>query len=430
MPGPEDDEHVRMRDHLAHIRDVLSRAPSTSEGREPTRRALVAHLDSYIARGVTPENTHFGFRTPVFVDDAGRICAVGYLIEQTAGRALVEDIARTHRYAELETIYRDRADVRSWVLASGFTLEELASIQPGYIAAIDDWQPWSIEAGRITSKPDEAADDSGMVSYLRPVRGGDDDKPIKPAIFRGALADGSMVGPWTFRDADGSMRGSGTFQAGAGIWRSLDGSGRRMAEGPCDKNLPHGAWRLYHPSGRVAAEGAMAAGRRVGPWTFYHDDPAGAPLARGSFDRGGLRGKWNHYDAKGHLLAMYTEAVPAALRQVGWLDPEGGTSGIAHLVTVTPGSDGVSHSRSFAMEYMNTTQFALDMYAREDLKLFVHAEPVEPPTEERSVEMVMKDAEGRKLERHEKAGSVWWTERVCPAFVESGHRIAGDAATT
>ena len=238
----------------------------------------------------------------------------GYLIEQTAGRALLEDIARTHRYAELETIYRDRADVRSWVLASGFTLEELASIQPGYIAAIDDWQPWSIEAGRITSKPDEAADDSGMVSYLRPVRGGDDDKPIKPAIFRGALADGSMVGPWTFRDADGSMRGSGTFQAGAGIWRSLDGSGRRMAEGPYDKNLPHGAWRLYHPSGRVAAEGAMAAGRRVGPWTFYHDDPARAPLARGSFDRGGLRGKWNHYDAKGHLLAMYTEAVPAALR--------------------------------------------------------------------------------------------------------------------
>ena len=102
-PLPADDEHVRMRDHLAHVADVLAHAPATAEERGPMRRTLLGHLDRYIARGVTPENTHFGFRTPVFIDDAGRICAVGFLIEQTAGRALAEDIARTHRYAELET---------------------------------------------------------------------------------------------------------------------------------------------------------------------------------------------------------------------------------------------------------------------------------------------------------------------------------------
>lgn len=64
----------------------------------------LGYLDDYIAHGVTPTNAHLPWRTAVFIDDAGAICAVGYLIERSAGRALAERIAAEHRYDFLEDI--------------------------------------------------------------------------------------------------------------------------------------------------------------------------------------------------------------------------------------------------------------------------------------------------------------------------------------
>ena len=48
------------------------------------------------------------------------------------GRALPEQVAATHRLDYLEDIATAMPEVRDWVATSGLTLDELASIQPGY----------------------------------------------------------------------------------------------------------------------------------------------------------------------------------------------------------------------------------------------------------------------------------------------------------
>src|SRR5262245_47898614 len=126
------EERLRMREHFLAVRARLAAKPATRPDLEAKRKRILALLDAYIAKGTTPENDHLPWRTPVFIDDKGTICAVGYLIEQTAGRPLAESIASSHRYSFIEDIAKDMPEVRDWVAESGFTLDELGQIQPGY----------------------------------------------------------------------------------------------------------------------------------------------------------------------------------------------------------------------------------------------------------------------------------------------------------
>src|ERR1041384_451631 len=131
-PTDSDDEHVRMRVHLEHVRAYLGARPATRPELADRRAELLGYLDDYIARGITPTNDHLPWRTPVFIDDGGRICAVGYLIERSVGRGLAEQITAKHRYDFLEDIAAAMPEVDGWIQASGLTLDELASIQPAY----------------------------------------------------------------------------------------------------------------------------------------------------------------------------------------------------------------------------------------------------------------------------------------------------------
>ena len=92
-PGDGDREALRMRTHLEHARARLAAAPPTRPELAARRAELLGYLGDYIAKGITPENTRLPWRTPVFIDDFDNICAVGYLIERSAGRALPERIA-------------------------------------------------------------------------------------------------------------------------------------------------------------------------------------------------------------------------------------------------------------------------------------------------------------------------------------------------
>src|SRR2546429_6377439 len=100
----EADEALRMRTHFEAVRDLLRTRQATRPELERRRAEILAHFDAYIAKGTTPKNEHLPWRTPVFIDDAGTICAVGYLIEQTAGRPVADKIAAEHRYSYIEEI--------------------------------------------------------------------------------------------------------------------------------------------------------------------------------------------------------------------------------------------------------------------------------------------------------------------------------------
>src|SRR4051812_40122599 len=112
-PTSADSEALRMRLHLRYVRDRLAQQPPTRPELAARRAELLGYLDDYIARGTTPRNEALPWRSPVFIDDGGNICAVGYLIERSVGRALAERIARGHRYDFLEDIAAALPEVRA-----------------------------------------------------------------------------------------------------------------------------------------------------------------------------------------------------------------------------------------------------------------------------------------------------------------------------
>jgi MORN repeat variant len=311
-PTRSDDEHTRMHDHLVYVRDLLASRPATRPELASRRAELLGYLGDYIAAGITPKNTYVPWRSPVFIDASGNICAVGYLIERSVGRALPERIAREHRLAFLEDIAAAMPDVRAWVDASGFTLDELASIQPGY-----EGPAFSHDEGFAADK----------------IEDGRFENDVDGVVTTGAFVHKKMTGAWKIV-GHGKLRGKGTFHAGAGTWKSFYPDGRMLAEGSFENNRAHGAWHFFHASGRLAAEGHYTKGLRTGRWTFYYDDRAGTPISRGKFYKGTAYQTWEHYDRAGKLLATAGHS------------PHRDTSdhhNDALVLSVVPGKDGVRH---------------------------------------------------------------------------------------
>lgn len=126
-------EDLRIRAHLAYAEAVLRSRPS---GHLPPRlRTARAHtlglLRTYWQAGVFPRNyDHPEGRKPCFIDRDGRICAVGYLVEQTVGRSVAEHINLAHQYDAI--LAMNDAVVDGWIARSGLTKEEAAIIQPTY----------------------------------------------------------------------------------------------------------------------------------------------------------------------------------------------------------------------------------------------------------------------------------------------------------
>ena len=264
LPGAGDGEPLRMHAHFTHVRRWLGSRDATKPELAARRAEILGYFDEYIAKGTTPLNAHLPWRTPVFIDDQGTICAVGYLIERTAGRPLAEKIAKEHRYSVLEDIAAAMPEVRAWVEASGLTLEELASVQPGYIPPVT----------------------------------------------------------WNERDLAGSPEGRPlevTAASSKGTWRSAYPNGQRLAEGPFVDKRAHGTWRFFHPSGNVAAQGDFDGGFRDGSWTFFHDSKEPIPMASGKFLRGSLIEEWRHFDETGKLIARARPASPAPWGGPGYL---------------------------------------------------------------------------------------------------------------
>ena len=134
-PTAEDDELERIRTHLLWIEARL-RETSTAHLGPELRARRARSLDVLHAYALAGEFPHHDAgaaagRRPRFIDAHGRICAVGRLIEASAGRALAEDVSARHELDYLSAM-GDHAELMAWAAQSGFTLEELASIQPTY----------------------------------------------------------------------------------------------------------------------------------------------------------------------------------------------------------------------------------------------------------------------------------------------------------
>ena len=138
-PTNETDENKRLQTHLKYVEKQLrsKNISSLTKKQKENRLKMLDLLNEYWTAGVFPKNyDHPDKRIPCFIDKNGNICAVGYLIEQTAGRKIAEEINSNFKYEYLLAMNDQTVD--SWVQSSGLTKQECAMIQPAYGPAPSD----------------------------------------------------------------------------------------------------------------------------------------------------------------------------------------------------------------------------------------------------------------------------------------------------
>lgn len=132
-PTTSTNENLRISTHLNYVLDRLKNADVSerSAAQLESRLQLITHLEEYIKGEKFPKNFDYpGERKPCFIDKNGNICAVGYLIEQTAGRDVAEYINAKYQYENILNMHDPI--INEWVANSGLSLQECAMIQPMY----------------------------------------------------------------------------------------------------------------------------------------------------------------------------------------------------------------------------------------------------------------------------------------------------------
>jgi hypothetical protein len=89
-------------------------------------------LARYRERGVFPSNSHHKSRTPYFIDDFGVACAVGQIVVETGYGEFAEQIRAEHNNGYISELDKTYPTLGKWADTYGFTMEELAWIQPTY----------------------------------------------------------------------------------------------------------------------------------------------------------------------------------------------------------------------------------------------------------------------------------------------------------
>jgi hypothetical protein len=133
-----DAERIAMHLHLVR-HDLLQRMPEgLSAASTAARYDLLERLGSYASAARFPRNHALPHRNPVFIDPYGTACAVGWLMIESGHRELAESIATDMNLAYVLDMPRTAhwPAIAEWASEHGFTADELAWIQPGYMAEI------------------------------------------------------------------------------------------------------------------------------------------------------------------------------------------------------------------------------------------------------------------------------------------------------
>jgi hypothetical protein len=94
------------------------------------RAQLLEKLNAYWKAGIFPINDYLTYKNPVFIDRIGTHCAVGYLIQQSGCEELSRKIDKHEKFAYVKEIKSE--GLAEWAKTNGFTMDELAWIQPAY----------------------------------------------------------------------------------------------------------------------------------------------------------------------------------------------------------------------------------------------------------------------------------------------------------
>ena len=124
-----DSDEARIRKHLELVVAHLMEVPVT--GKSGQRRInLLRALHEYSQKMQFPVNEESSERTPCFIDSYGTACAVGHMIIKSGNADLALRISKQYNRNYLKDIHTD--GLMDWAKLNGFSLKELAWIQPTY----------------------------------------------------------------------------------------------------------------------------------------------------------------------------------------------------------------------------------------------------------------------------------------------------------
>ena len=118
--------------HLQLVEQTLRSRSTThlTEAQKKNRLAALDHLNTYWKSGAFPINEDFSYRLPIFIDKHDNFCAVGYLVKATGYESVSRMIASKTNYAYVREM--NYPELGIWAKEYGFTVDELAWVQPGY----------------------------------------------------------------------------------------------------------------------------------------------------------------------------------------------------------------------------------------------------------------------------------------------------------
>ena len=130
------DDIERIRMHLEMVEKLLLNTNNQHFSAEQlaNRKRSLETLAIYRENRQYPLNSFHTERRPYFIDQFGTACAVGHLLQQSGQEDFASRIAREMNFSYLmEMPY---PEIGTWAEENGFTKEELALIQPGYLPVV------------------------------------------------------------------------------------------------------------------------------------------------------------------------------------------------------------------------------------------------------------------------------------------------------
>lgn len=149
--------HLMLVENTLRLRDVST----LTIAQQQHRKQLLDELHGYWQAGTFPINSYTNYKTPVFIDAQGTHCAVGYLMQQSGNDELAQRINRNEKFAYVKQI--QTPGVKAWADEQGFTVDELAWIQPGYPPVVN---ADNLEGGVNGTVNTIAADATNQIVYI------------------------------------------------------------------------------------------------------------------------------------------------------------------------------------------------------------------------------------------------------------------------
>jgi hypothetical protein len=153
-PGPQSEVHNKIAERLVYLETLLrSRDVSNwPEGLRTERMKNIDRLHNYRVQGKFPTNyDRPDEHLPCFMDRDGNFCAVAYLVAQSAGLPLAEELNHSYQYATIAEMNSPKLD--RWIEHSGLTRAEVITIQvPESRMMSDNGKGFQIRGGRINAE--------------------------------------------------------------------------------------------------------------------------------------------------------------------------------------------------------------------------------------------------------------------------------------